>query len=567
MTGTGGGPDDSGMSGASGNAGTGGGSSGATGKGGGAGTGAAATGGGGGTAGIGGTSGGGGGPAGYNIALDGVPIHSHFVRLTHQQWENSVRDLLKLTATPGLSGMFTSDPPEGTFSNNERALYVTSNLRLDYERAAEDLAKRVAGTAQTRTAIGASGNAATFISTFGRRVYRRPLEPAEQQRYEALFESASTLYTSGDMFANGVELVIRAMLQSPAFLYRAEIGTDAAPLSSYEIASKLSFLLRDTTPDDALLDAAGRGEFATPEAVAARAQTMLDAPEASAVLTRYHSELLGLARYETIDKDPATFPNYNTSMNADIMGADRLFLDGVFKNGQGLRDILLSTTGFVSSATAPLYGVTASGSGLAQVTLGPERPGFFTRVGFLSYNANMRDTDPIHRGVDISHRLLCSTLTPPPGTIPALPAPVQGQTTRERVTGHTGAGTCGEGCHSVIINPLGFAFENFDAIGQTRTMDNGKPVDTHDFYELATGLVEFAGAPELMGILAGSPEAHSCYARNLAEYALSRDMDEADRPLVNELAQTSMGATGSIKAMLLATVQNPMFMVRTGGTQ
>jgi hypothetical protein len=358
------------------------------------------------------------------------------------------------------------------------------------------------------------------------------------------------------MFANGVELVIRAMLQSPGFLYRSEIGTDAAPLSGYEIASKLSFLLRDTTPDDALLDAAGRGELATPEAVATRAQAMLDAVEASTVLGRYHSELLGLQRYESIDKDRAAFPNYNTTMNPDIVEADRLFMDGVFKNGQGLREILLSPTAFVSAATAPLYGLTASGSGLTQVTLGADRPGFLTRVGFLSYNANMRDTDPIHRGVDISHRLLCGTLAPPPGTIPALPAPMAGQTTRERVTAHTGTGTCGEGCHSVIINPLGFAFENFDAIGQARTMDNGKPVDTRDSYELATGLVEFAGAPELMEILAESPEAHACYARNLAEYALSRDMDEGDRALVNELTQTSMGATGSVKAMLLAAVQN-----------
>jgi hypothetical protein len=203
-TGPGGGPDDpgsSGSSGASGNAGTGGGS-GATGQGGGAGT-TAATGGGGGTSGASGTGGiggtsGGGGPAGYNIELAGVPIHSHFVRITHQQWENSVRDLLKLTATPGLSGMFTSDPPEGTFSNNERALYVTSNLRLDYERAAEDLAKRVAGTAQTRTAIGASGNAATFISAFGRRVYRRRSSPPSSSatkrssRAQARFTRAAT---------------------------------------------------------------------------------------------------------------------------------------------------------------------------------------------------------------------------------------------------------------------------------------------------------------------------------------------------------------------------------------
>ena len=552
--------------GTSGSAGTSAGSSGATGKGGSSGASGATTGGASGTGTGGGTGGAGPGPGGYSIPLEGTPIHSHYVRLTHQQWENSVRDLLKLAAAPGLSSSFTSDPPNGTFSNNERALFVTSNLRTDYERAAEDLAHRVAIDAQARTAIGASGNAANFVRTFGRRAFRRPLEAAEQQRFEALFASATTLYTSGDAFANGTELVIRAMLQSPHFLYRSELGADGAPLSGYELASKLSFLLRDTTPDDALLDAAERGELGTPDAVATRAQALLDAPTATPVLARYHSELLGLSRYETIEKDRAAFPSYAPTMNQEFMEADRRFFDGVYQGNQGLREILTSSVGYVSAATAPLYGVSASGSGLTQVSLGPDRPGFFTRLGFLAYNANLREPDPIHRGVDISHRLLCSKLAPPPGEIPPLPATTPGQTNRERVTAHTSEGTCA-GCHVTVINPLGFAFENFDALGRSRDMDNGKPVNTADSYELATGVVSFAGAPELMALLAESPEAHACYASRIGEYALARDLDEQDRGLTNELTEASMSPTGSIKAMLLAVIRNPMFSVRTGGTQ
>jgi len=555
--GSGGPGDDPGSSGA---AGTGNGS----GSGGSSGTGASTGGGASGSTGTGGSIGG--GPGGYDIALDGAPIHSHFVRLTHQQWENSVRDLLKLAAAPGLSTAFTSDPPEGTFSNNERALYVTAGLRGDYERAAEDVAKRVSGNAQALAAVAGGTNAATFVRTFGRRAYRRPLEAGEQQRYEALFASAATLYTTGDAFANGVELVIRAMLQSPHFLYRSELGADDAPLSSFEVASKLSFLLRDTTPDDALLDAAEHGELATADGVAARAQTLVDSPAAVPVLARYHRELFGIGRFESIDKDRTAFPNYTQSMNQELMEADRMFFDAVFQNGRGLRQILTSSVAFVSAQTAPLYGVSATGSGLTQVDLGPDRPGFYTRLGFLAYNANLRDTDPIHRGVDISHRLLCSKLAPPPDiVIEPLPASVPGETTRERVTAHTGLGTCGQGCHSTIINPLGFAFENFDAVGQLRAVDNGNPVDTADSYEFATGIRSYSGAPELMAILADSPEAQSCYARNLTEYTLARDVDETDRPLVNELSQTSLGAAGSVKAMLLAVIRSPRFSTRNGG--
>jgi hypothetical protein len=511
---------------------------------------------------------GGNGSTAYQIPLDGRPIYSHYVRLTHRQWENSVRDLLKLATVPGLTGSFTGDTLEGTFSNNERALFVTANLRNDYERAAEELAKRVAGDATARTAIvGNANNAANFIKSFGRRAYRRPLDASEQQRYEALFASAATLYPSGDAFANGVELVVRAMLQSPHFVYRTELGSDNAPLSGWEIASKLSFLLHDTIPSESLLDAAERGELASTEGIVKLAQTMIEDPLAVSVLGRYHDELFGMYRYETIDKDRMRFPEYNPAMNAEFAEADRLFFESIYKGGQGLREILLSQTGFVSSATAPLYGVTANGSGLQPVALGPERTGFFTRLGFLAYNANLRDPDPIHRGVDINHRLLCGTLVPPPGTIPQLPTPMPGQTNRERVTAHTGVNTCGQGCHSVIINPLGFSLENFDAIGRKRDMDNGKPVDTADSYALATGLIQFSGAPELMAILAESPETHACYARHLGEFILARDLGEADRNLVEELAAASAAGDGPIKTMLLAAVRSPRFSTRNGGTQ
>jgi hypothetical protein len=562
------GTDDDGMGTNGGSGGTAGTSSGASGS---AGTGNGGTGnvaGIGGTAGTAGTAGSGGtvgGSGSYDIPLNGVPIRSHYVRLTHQQWENSVKDLFKLAAVPGLSSSFTSDPPNGTFSNNERALFVTSGLRADYERAAETLARQVATNAASRTAIGATGNAANFIRTFGRRIYRRPLEAAEQQRYEALFASAATLFTGGDAFANGVELVLRAMLQSPNFVYRTELGTDAMPLSSYEIASKLSFLLRDTTPDDALLDAAERGELGTTDAIVQRAQAMLELPEAKAVVAKYHGELFGLQRFETIAKDRQTFPNYTDSMNMEFIQADRLFFDRVFTNGLGLREILLSNVAYVNAGSAALYGLTANGSGLTEVTVGPERPGYFTRLGFLAYNANLRDSDPIHRGVDISHRLLCSNMSPPPGEIPPLPAAMPGQTTRQRVTAHTGEGECA-GCHATFINPLGFAFENFDAVGQLRTTDNGQPVNTADAYEFATGTLSFDGAPELLALMAESPEVHACYASRIGEYALGRDLDANDRPLVNELVQASRTATGSIKSILISAVRNPSFSVRTGGT-
>jgi hypothetical protein len=500
------------------------------------------------------------------LNLDGTPIYSRFVRLTHAQWEESVRDVLRLPDVPGLSSTFTSDPPEGTFSNNERALYVTPTLRGDYLRAVETLSQSiVSDPAALSRLTGGVADPATFIGDFGRRVYRRPLSTEEVARYQALFTQAGTILASGDPFADGVKVVIEAMLYSIHFIYRAELGTDGAPLSGYELGSKLSFLLRNTTPDDVLLNAAQAGQLDTPEGLVAEAERMLDAASAEAALRRFHSELFGVEHYVNIDKNTAVFPEYSTALNPDLMEADELFFDAIFSQGQGLRELLTSTTAYVNPATAPFYGVTASGAGFRPVDVGLDRPGILTRLGFLALNGTLRDPDPIHRGVTINQKILCAKLAPPNVEIPPLPMQMEGQTNRERVTAHTGPGTCGASCHADIINPLGFAFENFDAVGQLREFDNGKPVDTASEYEFTDGLKAFAGASDLATLLAESPQAHACYTKHLAEYGLSRDLAEGDRSLTNQLVSASITPGSSIKHMMLDVIQSPAFRVRGGG--
>lgn len=522
------------------------------------------------TTGAGGASGSGGGGAvggGAPITLDGMPIYSRFVRLTHEQWEHSVRDVLRLPDVTGLSSSFASDPPDGTFSNNERALYVTPTLRGDYLRAIESLSGSIVSdpTALSRLTGGIT-DPATFISDFGRRAYRRPLTADELARYQTLFDQGATLIASGDPFADGVQLMIDTMLYSIHFIYRTELGTDGAPLSGYEVASKLSFLLRDTTPDDTLLDAAQAGALDTPEGLRAEAERMLEATPAQEALRRFHSELFGIDRYLTIDKNTTVFPQYSTALNPDILHADELFFDAIFSQGQGLRELLTSTTAYVNSATAPFYGVTVAGTDFQAVDVGPDRPGLLTRLGFLAYNGTLRDPDPIHRGVAINNEILCAKLAPPPNTdIPPLPAQMEGQTNRERVTAHTGTGTCGETCHGVYINPLGFAFEDFDAMGQMRELDNGKPVDTSGEYPFADGTKAFFGAPELMALLAESPQAHACYTEHLTEFGLNRDLAEGDRSLVNQLVSASMTPGSSVKQMMLDIIQSPAFRIRSGG--
>lgn len=538
---------------------------------GGAGSGAAPGTGGSAASGTGGSTGGSSGSGGVppvvvGVPLNGQPVYAHWVRLTHAQWEASVRDLLKLPAVPGLSTSFESDPPNGLFPNNERALEVTNNLWSDYQRAAETLANQVAQDATARARIAPGTDSSGFIRTFGRRAFRRDLTPAEQSKYEALFASGATAYETTDAFANGVEIVLTAMLQSPHFVYRSELGDDGAPLSGYEIASKLSFLLRNTMPSDALLDAAGRGELDTPAGLAATAEEMLAADEAKSVAATFHAQLFGLTRYNLIEKNRMVFPQYTDAVNPAIQEAEALFFDRIFTQNLGFRDILTSTVGFVNSTLAPFYDVTVTGSAFQEVDLGPERPGFTTRLGFLAFNGTLRDSDPIHRGVDVVNRLLCAELVPPPDLeIPPLPTPKAGQSTRERVTEHTKAGACA-GCHDATINPPGFAFENFDAMGQLRTMDAGKPVDTTGEYEWPEGVQPFSGAPEFLAQMAESSLPHACFAKHLVEFSLARDVRDRDVEIVTRVQQLSLAAS-SEKQAILAIVQDPTFTVRSAGVK
>jgi len=550
-------------------AGTGSGGGGTTGTGGGSGSGSGGSqvgsgGSGSGGTGSGGSSGSGGtaAPAPLSVILDGKPVNSRFVRLTNEQWENAVRDVLQLSAAPGLSSTFEGAPPNGNFSNNERALFITSGLWDDYQTAAEALSQQVVRDATALGKLtGGATTAAAFIPAFGRRAYRRDLTSAEVTRYTTLFNSGATVFNSGNAFTDGVQLVVETMLKSPYFLYRVETANAGQSLGGYEVAAKLSFLLRNTTPDAALLDAAKTGGFGSPDQIATQAQTLLDGAPARATFQRFHTELFGIDRYRNIEKDATAFPSFNASMAADLQAADSQFFDYVFDNGLGLKDLLLSQVAFVNQTTAPLYGMTATGTAFKQVQLGSDRPGYFTRAGFLALNGTLRNPDPIRRGVDIIRRVMGNANFSPPDGVVITPVPPakSGQTNREAVDAHTGPGTCGASCHGSYINPLGFAFENLDALGQTRTMDAGKPVDTTGSFPFADGAKSFADAPSLLKMIADDPNAQLTYAAHLAEFFLSRDIAEADRAYVQSLASMP---SGSVKQMALAIIKSDAFTKR-----
>jgi hypothetical protein len=424
------------------------------------------------------------------------------------------------------------------------------------------VAAKATATDQALQAVVATNNVDTFIKTLGRRAFRRDLTADEVTTYTALHTEGSMYSGTQSAFTKGAALVITAMLQSPHFLYRTEMADKGAPLSSFEMAAKLTLWLLDTTPSDAVLDAAKSGAFDSAEKAAAQATTMLESAAAKATMRKFHNELYKFDLYDNISKTDVE--GYTEALNAEFKESASLYFDRIFSNNLGVKEMLTTNVGFVGANMAKLYGMQATGSGMQEVTL-TGRTGYYAQVPFLTLWAVNNAPDSIHRGVRISNDTLCGVPGLPSDELPGVPPIGPNQTNRERYTALTTP--CGGACHAQFINPLGFAFENFDGLGRARTVDNGKPVDTTGNYPLAEGPLTFKNSDELLQAIANGKQAHQCYAKRIAGYALGRDLVEADRPLIEALGATSLAGGANIKGIMLALVKDNAFRTYVGGAQ
>ena len=466
----------------------------------------------------------------------------------------------------GLEQSFES-PVSGitAFTNNELVLGFGSRNWQDYQSAAETLAAQVTATDAALAKVYSGTDPAGFITTLGRRAHRRPLTAAEQSAYLALYNKGSTLTGTRSTFAKGASLVIRAMLQTPDFLFRTELGTKGAPLNGYEMAAKLSLLLRGTGPDDKTLDAAaGPGKLDTADGAAALATTMLGEATATSVMRQFHGEWLRFADYSDISK--VNVPTYKESLNPEYLESSYRFFDNIFTQGLGLKEILLSTSGYYGPGMAALYGVTAPASGsYAQADLGAKRVGYFSQLPYLTLHGHNAEANSIKRGVTLNIDVLCATLGPPATTIPPIPPLEPGQTNRERIDKLTG--TCGMSCHNDMINPLGFSFEHFDGMGQPHDTENGGlTIDSSGSYTFADGTTKmWTDAAGLMQVLASTPQTHTCYAKKLASFGLQRDVIANDMPLLTSMTSASMASgTSSEKQLIIQLVRSDAFRTHGG---
>lgn len=502
-------------------------------------------------------------------ALRKQAAETRLARLTHSQYANTVVDLLGLAEPPELT--FAPDARNSFGFDTSSGLQVDARLGPQYRATAEALASRVVeDPALMRRLLPcdpqASGCRDEFIRGFGERAFRRPLAPDDVDTYRALFDSAAQPTDAGleRRFRSGVRLTLEAMLQSPDFLYRKsptlaqEVG-GRVPLDDFAVASRLSYFLYDSMPDEALLEAARAEQLHTPEQVEQAARRMLRSSRVVDKLVAFHQQAWHFERFARISPDAKSFERLPAALVPRVSHSARLFVREVLRRGGGLEELLTAPYAYVDSELAPLYGVAGPPAGRFErvdFELG-QRKGLLMQIGFLAANAYSVDTDPIHRGLFVVRDLLCREMPDPPPGASDRPPPATDQpivTTRDEVSLVTGQSFCPV-CHKEI-NPPGFAFEGFDAVGRVRATDNGAPVDTTSAMVLDGEWVRFQGPGELVELLAQSREAHQCYTRRWLEFAYGRPLAESDAAALAELSRNSL----PLADLIVGIVQSPQFL-------
>jgi hypothetical protein len=498
---------------------------------------------------------------------------TNFARLTHGQYDNTVRDLLGVADNP--SDAFLGDSSVKGFSNNADQLTVTDRLARDYRRAAEDIASTLlADPPRLATLVGCDPSpecAATFIDEFGLRAFRRPLLDEERTAFMTIYQAGPGKYESGTDFEQGIALVVEAFLQSPSFLYRVELsapaeGSALVALNGYEIASRLSYMMWNSMPDDELLAAAEAGDLDTPEGIEEHARRLLADGRAADPVQDFHAQWLHTDRYPNIQKDPMVFPSYDPTTPASMAAETvEFFRKTILDDGGTYADLMTSRSTAVDAKLASIYGLQGSfGDTLTPVELDPtQRSGFLTMPGFLAANAYLVETSPIHRGVFIQRQLLCADIPdPPPGIDTNLP-PAEGEivTTRQRVEHHTSADSC-VSCHE-LINAPGFSFEGYDAIGAIRTVDNGQSVDpAGSFPNPDGGTIEFTNAVDMIGQLSELDAAKQCYLTQWFRYASARVETPDDTCTLVGLHTMMLENDYDVQELLVALTQTVSFRYR-----
>lgn len=505
----------------------------------------------------------------------GVAPRAVLRRLTHTQYNNTIRDLLKDESDP--ASMFPPEDYVNGFKDQYEALSVSPILADAYSRAAERLAANAFRRGDTRGLIPCKPVSETdaacrtqFIQTFGRRAFRRPLEPQEVATQEAIFKGEKT-------FLAGAQAVIETMLQSPSFIFWLEQSPNAK-WASYAKASRLSYFLWATMPDDALLESAAQGELDTPGGVERVARRMLDDPRAKQGVDEFVAEWLRFDRVMTASRERRLFPLFGRELAKSMTEETRRFIGDLVWNDRNFMDAFTANYSFINSDLAAVYKVPPPARDFQRVELpaSSERAGLLGQALYLTLSSKPDDTGPTGRGLFIREQFLCQQVPPPPPGVDTNLPPVEQSrpvTNRERMAMHTTSKMCA-GCHN-LTDQIGFGFEKFDAIGMRRETQkllfynahsaaeakHEKPTEINLVLDTSAHVAgipnsDFTSPRGLGEILAKAPQCQECIVKQVFRYMSGRLDTPADRPALRQATDDFRNSGYHFKELLVSLIKS-----------
>jgi Protein of unknown function (DUF1592)/Protein of unknown function (DUF1588)/Protein of unknown function (DUF1595)/Protein of unknown function (DUF1585)/Protein of unknown function (DUF1587) len=497
-------------------------------------------------------------------------------RLTRTELNNTLGELLKgIVQKP--ADLLVPDERIGPFESNAIAP-ITDLLVQQHQEMAATLATaaraQMAQISPCDLVADAGTTCATrFVTEFGLRAYRRPLDSTEIQNYVRLY----TLGKTGDGAANGFALVVQAMLQSPFFLYHHDVGATGVPQAStvaitpHELASRLSFFLWNSMPDAPLFAVAANGTLMQDGVIAAQVERMLADSKAAATIALFHSQWLQIDDLGNAEKDAALFPLFSPDLADAMQQETAMFVDNVILKGDGLlKSLFTSNVSFPQGGLFSVYGINQpSGFTVGSPVMLPanQRSGLLTRAAFLTQHSHRDQTSPVHRGLIIRENLLCTEIPSPPVNANTTPPPPTAITsTRQRFAQHESDLAC-SGCHT-LMDPIGLGLENYDSIGMFRTKDGLGDVDPTGQINKADPDVAgaFTGALELSNKLAQSKQVSDCVASQWFRFSMGRMETTDDACSMQAIYDGFRTSSGNIRTLLGQIAKSAAFRnVRTTG--
>ncbi|MBC7658261.1 MAG: DUF1592 domain-containing protein [Chitinophagaceae bacterium] len=495
-------------------------------------------------------------------------------RLTNNDYINTVTDLLGDISSLNIQLAKESSSLVYPFTNHATEQYVPTALANQYFGAAETIATATFKDKSRSDKIlictpvrGSEETCATNVLTaLATKAFRRAATP---EQISGLLDIWRSGFKAVD-FNTGVEWALAAVLQSPEFLYRIEMGTaQAAPgvvaLDSWDMANRLSYLIWNSAPDPILMDAAKNDKLKTVAQVSAQVDRMLAMPAAHDMVIHFHDQWLGLETIEAVQKDPKTFPNFNKTIALAMRDEVRNFVDDAVWNGDSkLQTLLSGHYTYLNKTLGDYYGIKGLGADFTKIGEdklgGRPASGILTMAGMLAVRSNANDTSPTRRGAFVRSAMFCQAMpNPPDNAIFTAPVSKPNMTRRELIEAHATNPTCAA-CHN-LMDPLGLAFENIDAAGIYRDKEAGKTIDVSA--ELFSTDVDgkFVGPSDLASKMSTSKTVADCVAKHWFQFAYGRDPLAPDANFVKEIS-TRLTTTGTISAIKYLT-QTPQFFYRT----